>query len=52
MEMQRPYLELLKNEYGSRMTLTPLPLQSHAVRGIEHLKRVEEILFGKDNTGL
>ncbi len=24
MEMQRPYLELLKNEYGGRMTLTPL----------------------------
>jgi arsenite-transporting ATPase len=52
MEMQRPYLELLKNEYGSRMTLTPLPLLSHEVRGIERLKQVEEILFGKDNTHL
>jgi len=49
MEMQRPYLELLKNEYGSPMALTELPLLSHEVRGIERLKQVEEILFGKDN---
>ena len=47
MEMQRPYLELLKNEYGGRMTLTTLPLLSHEVRGIERLKEVEEILFGR-----
>ena len=52
MEMQRPYLELLKNAYGGRMTLTPLPLLPHEVRGIERLKQVEEILFGKDNTDL
>jgi len=31
MEMQRPYLELLKNEYSGQMTLTPLPL--FAARG-------------------
>jgi arsenite-transporting ATPase len=49
MEMQRPYLELLKNEYGGRMTLTALPLLSHEVRGVERLKEVEQILFGEDN---
>jgi hypothetical protein len=34
------------------MTLTELPLLPHEVRGIERLKRVEEILFGKNSTDL
>ena len=38
MEMHRPYLELLQNEYCGQMTLTQLPLLSHEVRGIERLK--------------
>jgi hypothetical protein len=29
--MQHPYLELLKSEYGGRMTLTEFPLLSHEV---------------------
>jgi len=52
MEMQRPYLELLKNEYDGRMTLTPLPLLPYEVKGIERLKQVEEILFGGNSTDL
>lgn len=50
--MQRPYLELLKNEYGGRMTLTPLPLLPNEVRGIERLKQVEAIRSSKNGTDL
>jgi arsenite-transporting ATPase len=52
MAMQRPYLELLKNEYGGRMTLTLLPLLPYEVKGIERLKQVEEILFGENSMDL
>jgi len=52
MEMQRPYVELLKHEYGGRMTLTVLPLLPYEVKGIERLKQVEQILFGKESTDL
>jgi len=46
--MQRPCLEILNDEYGGRMTLTQLPLLPYEVKGIQHLKEIEEILFGKE----
>ncbi len=45
-EMQRPYLEMLKDEYGDQMTLVELPLLPYEVKGVERLKDVEQILFG------
>ncbi len=45
-EMQRPYLEMLKDEYGDKMTLVELPLLPYEVKGVERLKDVEQILFG------
>jgi anion-transporting ArsA/GET3 family ATPase len=44
-EMQLPYLDMLEDEYGDRMTLTRVPLLPHEVKGIERLSKVEEILF-------
>ena len=45
-EMQRPYIEMLDDQYGDRMTLVKLPLLPYEVKGIERLKEVEGILFG------
>ncbi len=44
-DMQRPYIEMLDDEYGDSMTLIKLPLLSYEVKGIERLGKVEEILF-------
>jgi anion-transporting ArsA/GET3 family ATPase len=46
MEMQRPYIQMLDDEYGDRMTLIRLPLLPYEVKGVERLKEVEGILFG------
>ncbi len=46
LEMQRPYIEMLNDEYGDSMTLLELPLLSHEVKGIERLGEIEGILFG------
>jgi anion-transporting ArsA/GET3 family ATPase len=47
MEMQRPYIEMLGDEYNGRMTLIELPLLPYEVKGVERLEEVERILFGK-----
>ena len=44
-EMQRPYIEMLNDEYGDSMTLLKLPLLSYEVKGVERLREVEEFLF-------
>ncbi len=46
MEMQQPYLRMLKEEFGGRMTLVRLPLLPYEVKGIARLTEVERILFG------
>jgi len=45
-EMQRPYIEMLNDEYGDSMALLKLPLLSCEVKGVERLREVEEFLFG------
>ena len=45
MEMQRPYIETLDEEYGESMVLIKLPLLPHEVKGVERLVEVEEFLF-------
>ncbi|MDY7076868.1 MAG: ArsA family ATPase [Chloroflexota bacterium] len=44
-EMQRPYIEMLGQEYGESMTLIKLPLLPYEVKGVERLREVERILF-------
>jgi len=46
MEMQRPYIQMLDDEYGERMTLVRVPLLPREVKGIEGLREVEAFLFG------
>ena len=46
MEMQRPYIEMLNDEYAGKITLVELPLLPHEVKGIERLAEVEGFLFG------
>jgi arsenite-transporting ATPase len=46
MEMQRPYIKMLEDEYGERMTLVKLPLLPCEVKGVERLREVEGLLFG------
>ena len=43
--MQRPYLDLLTQEYGQRMTITQLPLFADEMKGAKRLGRLEELLF-------
>jgi arsenite-transporting ATPase len=47
--MQRPYLDLLAEEYGQRMTITHLPLFAREMKGTVRLRKLEEKLF--DRTG-
>ncbi|HSR34246.1 MAG TPA: ArsA family ATPase [Anaerolineae bacterium] len=43
--MQRPYLDLLTEEYGQRMTITQLPLFADEMKGAVRLRRLEDLLF-------
>ena len=43
--MQRPYLDLLVQEYGQRMAITQLPLFADEMKGTTQLKKIEKILF-------
>jgi arsenite/tail-anchored protein-transporting ATPase len=45
MEMQRPYIEMLSDEYNGRMTLIELPLLPYEVKGVARLADVARILF-------
>lgn len=45
--MQRPYLDLLTEEYAKQMTITHLPLFADEIKGVERLKKLEELLFAK-----
>lgn len=44
-EMQIPYIKMLYDEYGDRMTMIRLPLLPYEVRGVERLREVETFLF-------
>jgi anion-transporting ArsA/GET3 family ATPase len=43
--MQRPYLELLDQTYGQRMTITRLPLLAEEIKGVDRLQALERLLF-------
>jgi len=44
-EMQRAYIEMLRQEYADRMSLIELPLLPYEVKGLERLGEVERLLF-------
>jgi arsenite-transporting ATPase len=43
--MQRPYLDLLSEEYSQRMMITRLPLFADEIKGTNRLRNLEELLF-------
>jgi arsenite-transporting ATPase len=45
--MQRPYLDLLENEYGQQMTITRLPLFADEMKGTNRLRTLEKLLFAQ-----
>jgi anion-transporting ArsA/GET3 family ATPase len=47
--MQRPYLDLLAEEYGRQMTITHLPLFADEMKGVDRLRELEELLFKPEN---
>ena len=48
MAMQKPYLEMLEQEWGQSKSLIRLPLLPYEVKGIERLREVEAFLFGRE----
>lgn len=49
--MQRPYLQLLEEEYGRRMTITHVPLFADEIKGVDRLRQVETVLFSSCGEG-
>ena len=47
--MQRPYLELLAEEYDGQMTITQLPLFADEMKGVGRLQKLEKLLFDQVN---
>jgi arsenite-transporting ATPase len=47
--MQRPYLELLAEEYDGQMTITQLPLFADEMKGVGRLQELEKLLFDQIN---
>lgn len=43
--MQRPYLQLLEDEYGQQMSITQLPLFATEMKGTERLRELGAVLF-------
>ena len=43
--MQRPYLDLLQQDYGDKMAITHVPLFAEEIKGVARLAKVEGLLF-------
>jgi len=43
--MQRPYLDLLAQEYGEQIQITHLPLFAGEMKGLDQLQKLEKLLF-------
>src|SRR4030043_281646 len=44
-EMQKNYINILKNQYSPRIKLIITPLFPHEIKGVEKIGRISEILF-------
>ncbi|MBN1954990.1 MAG: ArsA family ATPase [Anaerolineae bacterium] len=49
MEMQQPYVQMLREEYGERATLIQMPSLPYEVKGVERLQEIEAFLFGGED---
>jgi len=45
--MQRPYLDLLAERYGGRLTITQVPLFANEIKGVKRLQELESALFAQ-----
>ena len=45
--MQRPYLDLLTERYGGRLTITLVPLFADEIKGVRRLQELESALFAQ-----
>lgn len=46
MEMQRPYIQMLRSEYGNGKEIIEVPLFPYEIKGISRLRELEQVLFG------
>ena len=44
-EMQQHYIQILKNQYSTRIGVIELPLMPQEVKGVERINKISEILF-------
>ncbi len=44
-DMQAPYIQLLRDEYGQRMDIIQVPEFAYEIKGVERLKSLEKALF-------
>ena len=47
MEMQRPYIKMLRSEYGDGKEIIEVPLFPYEIKGVARLRELEQVLFGR-----
>lgn len=45
MEMQRPYIQLLRDEYGDDREIIEVPLFPYEIKGVQRLRELEQVLY-------
>jgi arsenite-transporting ATPase len=45
MEMQRPYIQMLRDEYGDDREIIEVPLFPYEIKGVQRLRELEQVLF-------
>ncbi|HUV73521.1 MAG TPA: ArsA family ATPase, partial [Anaerolineae bacterium] len=45
MEMQQGYIQILRDEYGDGRTILEVPLFAREIKGVERLRKLEQVLF-------
>ena len=45
MEMQRPYIQMLRDEYGDDREIIEVPLFPYEIKGVQRLGELEQVLF-------
>ena len=44
-EMQKNYINILKNQYSPKIKLIEIPMFPHEIKGVERINKISEILF-------
>ena len=45
MEMQRPYIQMLRDEYGDDREIIEVPLFPYEIKGVQRLRELEQVLY-------